>query len=316
MSYLSLTCPSQPKKKVDPATVQRPAPPNLRIQPRTGAGAGLADDLQLYEDIQAEKELEIQRDIKTYANKHSRWNVGFVDKTTAPLLHTPEISFSSASDFRPAITAEYLPTPPASVTSAEELEAAKRGVAPPSPHRLPPSPQQEPHQSLDMKIKEFTPNSSNRVASFRRRVGRGGRMMIDRRMPMQSPPPDLDYMYLERHRFDQEDEDRPSVYEWDMYDTRTMHSRAHYAKPREQQPASAGRDSQQQAAMTAAQASNQQAHAHNARRSIGGDAPAAAAAATTTNPLVQGIVAGGAGAQQGLHKAPGNIVQQVPTQVS
>lgn len=162
---------------------------------------------------------------------------------------TPEDSFGDGFDFRPAITAEYLPTPPASVSSTEEAENIAK--------REPPS---SPDYKMDMAIKEFTPNPGNHVPSFRRRIGRGGRMVIDRRMAPHSPPADMDYTYLERHKYDQEDDGQVPVYEWDIFDHKMMYMRAHHAR----------RDKDAQAAVAAAAAA--------AQRRAQGEAAAASAA--------------------------------------
>ena len=77
-------------------------------------GAQGAEDLQLLEEVQAEKENEILLDIKQNIAKHIAWNEGYVDITRAPLSPSPERTFEAA--FRPAITTQ-LPTPPSSDTS-------------------------------------------------------------------------------------------------------------------------------------------------------------------------------------------------------
>lgn len=232
----------QPKKKpVEVPAVQRPAAPQLRIPQRPGVQA--AEDLQLLEDVQAEKENEILRDIKQNLAKHINWNEGYVDLTTAPLSPAPKTPFEA--NFRPAITTQ-LPTPPSSDSSENMMQEPALDVG-----------------SLYFREK-FAPHAmhidedTSRIPSFRRRIGRGGRLMIDRRNLASRCRVDMDPLKVDRYKYDQDDSDDEPVYERDKYDIQIMQHRAIMAaKARDQAAAAAQAHAQAQAAHAQAQAQAQ-----------------------------------------------------------
>ena len=165
----------------------------LRMPMAPGAGP----ELRTLEDIAAAREREIQREIQTNIEKHIRWNEGFVDKTLAPL--TPDLGEdhpSPSEHFREAMAAtEYLPTPPASISDEESQEVPQgRDVAmkdvsrPSTPFRYA-SPADE--------------ETVGHMPSFRRRIGRGGRILIDRRLPRTRTDSSKD----DRWKYDSPDED-------------------------------------------------------------------------------------------------------------
>ncbi|PGH06653.1 hypothetical protein GX51_02281 [Blastomyces parvus] len=226
----------QPKKR--PAETQvggRPVTTQLRMPPRPGGQPG--DDLVLLDDVQADKENEVLREIKQNIAKHAKWNEGYVDWTTAPLTPTSDHSFDA--EFRPAITTEYLPTPPASESSdhtRDALEEVNRFDA---------------LTKFAMTVRQCTPpedESSRNMPSFRRRVGRGGRMMIDRRnLPFRNKS-EVDPIKLERFKYDQDDEDIEPIFEMDQFDIQIMQHRAYLsAKSRDQAAAQAQLQAQLQA---------------------------------------------------------------------
>ncbi|KAL2217161.1 enhancer of polycomb-like-domain-containing protein [Thermoascus aurantiacus ATCC 26904] len=231
----------KPKKKpVEVPAPPRPAAPQLRIPPRPGAQA--AEDMQLLEDVQAEKENEILRDIKQNVAKHIKWNEGYVDLTTAPLSPTPKKTFEA--NFRPAITTQ-LPTPPSSDTS-ENMHEPTLDVG-----------------SIYFRDK-FAPHTmhvdedASRIPSFRRRIGRGGRLMIDRRNLVSRCRVDMDPLKADRYKYDHDDSDDEPVYERDKYDIQIMQHRAIMAaKARDQAAAAAQAHAQAQAAQAQAQAQAQ-----------------------------------------------------------
>ena len=145
----------------------------LRMPMAPGAGP----ELRTLEDVAAIREREIQREIKTNIEKHIRWNEGFVDKTLAPLTPDLEDDYPSPSEhFREAMAAtEYLPTPPASISDEESqgvpsgTDVVMKDVSRPSTPFRYASPAHE--------------DTVGRMPSFRRRIGRGGRILIDRRLP-------------------------------------------------------------------------------------------------------------------------------------
>jgi len=172
----------------------------LAQQLRMPLAAGPGTDLRSLEDVMAAKQREIEREIQTNVEKHIRWNEGFVDKTMAPL--TPDRDHDvppSSGHFREAMAAtEYLPTPPASVSDDES----------------------QPHggDAADVEMKDASPSlapfryasppaedSGVQMPSFRRRIGRGGRVMFDRKFPprFKRDVPTVD----DRFRFDSDDDD-------------------------------------------------------------------------------------------------------------
>ncbi|CAG8373953.1 unnamed protein product [Penicillium salamii] len=227
----------QPKKRVVDMPTQRPNGPQLRMPLKAGAGA---DDLQTLEEVQAEKENEILRDIKQNITKHIKWNEGYVDQTRAPLSPSPERTFDVAA-FRPAFTAQ-LPTPPSSDASGEMDNSLSLA---------------SPLFSREKLISLEEHDEAHRMPSFRRRVGRGGRLMIDRRN-MGARKVEMNPIKADRFKFDQEDSDDEPDYDTDAYSIQIMQHRAiTMAKAREQAAV---------AAQAHAQAQAQAAHQAQARR--------------------------------------------------
>lgn len=215
--------------------MQRPVAPQLRFPPRTGGHPG--EDLQQLEDLQAEKENEILREIKQNMAKHTKWNEGYVDWTREPL--TPSTERRTDHDFRPAITTEYLPTPPAS----ESSDLPRDGV----PDRASPVP----NDKFTLVIRQKSPppeEPSKEMPSFRRRVGRGGRMLIDRRNLPFRDKATMDPLKVDRFKYDHDDDDDDPVYERDEFDIQVMQHRAFLtAKSRDQAVAQAQLQAQAQA---------------------------------------------------------------------
>ncbi|KAJ5491725.1 Enhancer of polycomb-like protein 1 [Penicillium diatomitis] len=188
----------------------------------------------LLEDVQAEKENEILRDIKANIAKHIKWNEGFVDHTRAPLSPSPDRTFD-ATAFRPALTAQ-LPTPPSSESSGDAVDSSLDVTSPLfSKERLA-------SRALELH------DGSHRMPSFRRRVGRGGRLFIDRRNLVARCRADLDPLKADRYKYDQEDSDEEPCYSTDAYSIQIMQHRAiTMAKAREQAAVAAQAHAQAQA---------------------------------------------------------------------
>ena len=151
--------------------------------------------------------------------QHAKWNDGWVDMTTAPL--TPPSEGNGGSSFRTATT-EYLPTPPASASS-ENLGDAPVDMNSPKRHKFDPVPVRYASPSYDRPWQSHI--------SFRRRIGRGGRLMIDRRgMRLQSSEDldKLDDIVVDRFKFDRDDDDEDDVpvYTVDPNDIYNMRYRA------------------------------------------------------------------------------------------
>ena len=176
-----------------------------------GRSDGRAIDAELIQlsDLKVDKENVLQAEIEEKAQQHRKWNQGHVDLTREPLspIEGPGMSF------RPA-TAQYRPelplTPPASVTS-ESFDQ--------------PSPAQEKPEPFTFRYS--SPPEEDRPQgqpSYRRRIGRNGRLWIDRRG--MSSAPQEDASGSDRWKYDRDDDDEQEVYEMDPYDTKALRFRA------------------------------------------------------------------------------------------
>ena len=203
----------QKKKPIETAS-QRGSGTQLRLPSRQDNRSAEAD-LVLLSDFLAEQESHIQQKINMRISQHKKWNEGYVDLTKAPL--TPPLEENTKSSFRTAMT-EYLPTPPASTSSEHSGE-------------VPPEPISPSHgKDNSVAVRYASPSydgSCQSQPSFRRRYGRGGRLMIDRRgMRLQSKE-DVDSIIVDRFKFDNDDdEDEVPVYRIDPYDISSMRYRA------------------------------------------------------------------------------------------
>ena len=217
----------QPKKKAADLSPNQQALAQQLRYPLVRGGPG--DDLRTLEEVHAEKEKAINREIQQNVEKHIKWNEGYMDKTTAPLTplaNKPDVGYRQAMS-----AAEYLPTPPASVSDeGSSIELVE--------DELPPR-----KQLATTSFRYASPpadDSPVSMPSFRRRVGRGGRMMIDRKMPYR-PKSMQTESTAERFRFDSDDEDVEEVTSADDQDTfHMMTHRAYlYGKARDPEAAQA-----------------------------------------------------------------------------
>lgn len=157
-------------------------------------GRPTGPEYKTIEEIRNDKQRAIDSEIQLNIEKHVRWNDAYIDKTTFPL--TPVESGLHDADFLPAMPATYLPTPPASVSEDEADKPGEDGdtemrdaSGASTPFRYA-SPVEEDEQRVPM-------------PAFRRRIGRGGRLLIDRRMPFRLKQDKSE----DRFRFDHSDDD-------------------------------------------------------------------------------------------------------------
>ena len=207
-----------PKRKPLDIATSRAAASQFR-QPQRPDGRTTEADLLSLQEYLAEKENQVQRIIDAKLAQHQKWNEGWIDRTMAPL--TPPLEANGGSSFRTATT-EYLPTPPASASS-EHVGDAPVDVDSPKRHKVDPIPVRYASPSYDGPWQSQT--------SFRRRIGRGGRLMIDRRgMRLQSKEElnGLDDIVVDRFKFDRDDDDEDEVpiYTVDPNDISNMRYRA------------------------------------------------------------------------------------------
>ncbi|KAL8707834.1 MAG: hypothetical protein Q9220_007188 [cf. Caloplaca sp. 1 TL-2023] len=204
---------AQRKKTLD-LSAQRPPATQLRMPQRPDGRFADADLVHLH-DILAEKERQLQEEIETRIAQHKQRSEGYLDRTRAPL--TPPLEESTGSGFRTA-TAEYLPTPPASISSEQSGEHAAESAFP------------LPIKDQAVAVRYASPSYDGPYGSqpsFRRRIGRGGRLMIDRRGMRVPRNESLDNLVADRSKFDYEDdEDEVPNYHVDPYDIANMRYRA------------------------------------------------------------------------------------------
>lgn len=162
----------KPKRPADLERVRQNIP-GMKPRDTRPDGRLVDSDLTYLEEQQAKKTEAIDSFIEDNLVKHQKWNVGWVDATWRPI--TPPLEQPAAkSDFRTVFTESQLPTPPASVSDEEGEDAmvVERVTKQPSSPRR------------GVRIRFATPPEDVPFADqsrFRRRIGRGGRVMIDRR---------------------------------------------------------------------------------------------------------------------------------------
>jgi enhancer of polycomb-like protein len=179
----------------------------LRLPGRSD-GRPLDADLILLSDLLAQKENLLQMEIEDKAEAHRKWNINYVDLTREPLSPAG----GQETSFRPATAQyQYLMTPPSSVTS-ESFDQS--------------SPIQEKSESFTFRYSSPPPEDEPRgQPAYRRRIGRCGRLWIDRR-GMSGVTKGADDGTSDRWKYDQDDDDEQPVYELDPHDLKALRFRA------------------------------------------------------------------------------------------
>ncbi|RAR00163.1 histone acetyltransferase complex component [Stemphylium lycopersici] len=198
----------KPKRIVD-VERQRQTLPGMK-PPNTRPDGRLIDgDIVYLEEQQAKRTEAIDSFIEDNLVKHQKWNVGWVDATWRPI--TPPLEPAAAkSDFRTVFTETQLPTPPASVSDEEGADAA--AVAPLS---------KQSDSRRSPRIRFATPPDDvpfHDQSRFRRRIGRGGRMMIDRRGVKRQKTERIDDRLADRWRFSGDSSEDEETYPVDWTD--------------------------------------------------------------------------------------------------
>ena len=220
----------KPQKKRSLEIAQRAPGIQLRLPSRSD-GRPAEADLILLADLLTDEERQIQEEIDLKITQHQHSNQGYIDLTKAPL--TPPIETGVGSTFRTATT-EYLPTPPASVSSehsgdvATDIGALNLGKA------------------ESVAVRYASPSYDgpcHSQPSFRRRYGRGGRLWIDRRGMRLPSKEGMGSPVADRFKYDDDgDEDDMPIYFIDPFDTESMRFRARVFVPQQinqaQMPAS------------------------------------------------------------------------------
>ena len=209
---------NQKKKKPTIELTQRQPGSHLGRLPTRSDGRPTEADLYSLQDVIADEQKRIQEDIDQRVAAHERWNEGWVDWTKAPL--TPPLEVGTGSTFRTAKT-EYLPTPPASISSDQSGDAAANAATNMTSSKK---------DIETVAVRYASPSydgHSRSQPSFRRRYGRGGRLWIDRRA-LRLPGKDQDGWdpLLDRSRYDDDDEEETPTYFIDPFEVDAMKSRA------------------------------------------------------------------------------------------
>jgi enhancer of polycomb-like protein len=150
----------------------------------------------------------VQKEVDEKISAHQKWNQNHVDLTREPLSSVHILNQDSG--FRYA-TPQYLHTPPPS-------DSSDMADNPPT------FPEEEHEMDVDAGAGEEAWELQG-ARSYRRRVGRLGRIWIDRRGPP-SPYESSDEPASDRWKYDYDDDDEPQVYEIDTNDIRSIKFRA------------------------------------------------------------------------------------------
>lgn len=202
----------KPKKK--PVDLNQRLPNVQQLQRRPDGRVAEADLLSL-SDLHADHERQTTEQIELKISQHQQWNEGWVDWTKAPL--TAPLETGTGSTFRTATT-EYLPTPPASISSEHSGDVATDIGA------------LNLNKAESVAVRYASPSYDgpcHSQPSYRRRYGRGGRLFIDRRGMQTRPQEELPSPGANRWDYDDDDEeDGPPIYLVDPFDTESMQFRA------------------------------------------------------------------------------------------
>lgn len=174
------------------------------------AGRHIESELVLYSDLLAERQKQVQALVDDKIRNHQRWNLEYIDVTRQPLSEivaepNPENGFRTAHT-------QYLMTPPASQDGSDEdmLDAA----AP----------------NFETALAKFVgqPEDANDSVqpAYRRRIGRGNRLWIDRRGLKSASNPAVEQDVLDRWKYDSDDDEDPPMYEVDPWDVKLLQYRA------------------------------------------------------------------------------------------
>ncbi|KAI9884078.1 MAG: Calcineurin subunit B [Watsoniomyces obsoletus] len=229
--------PQKEKKTVNQPTSQGPPVPRLHLSLRPDGGRNHELDLVSLSDVLRDKENEIKKEVDERAAGHRTWQNKWPDMTPYPL--TPVAEEDLAMNFR-KVAVEYMPTPPASTTAEspkDVVEMAADGVVM--------TDGEGEEESVTIRyMSPPSPGIESNMISYRRRIGRGGRLMIDRRGFRLQSTEGIDPRVQERFKYDRDDddEDGPISYTVDPHDQYHMLYRATQLTYRELNPQRPGQN--------------------------------------------------------------------------
>ena len=206
-----------PKSRVlEQATAQRPSVSLLRLSTRPD-GRSTEADLVSLQDILRDKENEIQKDIEDKLVGHRAWLDQCPDFTTSPL--TPSTTDSRPMTFRKVIAeVSTSPTPSATFEKWKEMLGAGAG-SPAHAIEVDADADADADANADangdvdadapvtIEYLSTPAETDHESISYRRRFGRGGRLMIDRRGFRLKSTEGIDPVILDRFRYDRDDDD-------------------------------------------------------------------------------------------------------------
>lgn len=204
------------RQRTEGSQMQRQSGSGQQIRlPARPDGRPLDADLIHLSDIVCQKEDLLKAEIEEKARQHRKWNHNHVDLTKEPL--SPVQGRGRETSFRPATTQFQLLTPPSSVTS-ESFDMAS------------PSHEKRDEQQDTVSFRYVTPpkddEESRSQPAYRRRIGRNGRLWIDRRGMSSGPKPSGTNNSDQWKYDDDDDDDEQPIYEFDPYDAYAIKFRA------------------------------------------------------------------------------------------
>ncbi|KAI9714911.1 MAG: Enhancer of polycomb-like protein 1 [Bogoriella megaspora] len=239
--------PIKPKVKTDAGLAQRT--PGAVIRPPQRLDGRPPDaELILLEDQKAERQRYIDQSVQERINQHRTWNHGFRDDTWRPI--TPPLEPEVTGFQRVFVThGDALPSPPPSDegmdldkanlldSDAEAMDVARSTTEADEPRII--------RHATASSLPLISPTPSPRpqfeqALSFRTRVGRSGRLWLDRRKNDRIGPEvlaEMDRNLVDRMKYDSDnDEDdgeggfsKDILYPVDHYDDQSMRFRAAFA---------------------------------------------------------------------------------------
>jgi len=216
-----------PKKRAvvePPAQVVASRPTTIRLSTSTRPEVATPSDMDIVwlRDKLALHEQRVSAQIASQIEKHESWNTKFVDRTieAALGLYSPEDDGSTGVFDFVAVKATPImqqPTPPESVADSEEGDESNDRASIPT--------------TVGSKWRWAQPSEQGALEGqprYRRRIGRGGRMMLDRHNVKSKQMRIVDMRDPDRFKYDHDDGDESSAEEADPYSTLGFRLRAHW----------------------------------------------------------------------------------------